>query len=185
MSRTLNVLLALCTLQLLACGADKDEETGAADGTDGTDGAPQPALQPKSGDWDIVTSGWSDDNCNAEAAFTDLVTVTFSEIDAFSFSMTLYEANLTRVGNTITCTHAGDDVFACEDFFNDVAISGIDATVNVVGIPTVTLNSTTSAAGQGDLTVDCTGTDCDMLTGGNPFTGFPCTATNNWTATPQ
>lgn len=173
--------MALCTLPLLACGAEKDDDTGAADGEDGEPAA----LQPESGDWDVVTSGWSDDNCNAEAAFTDVVTVTFSDVTESSFSLTLYEADLVRVGNTVSCTHGGDGVFACEDFLNDVAISGIDATVNIVGIPTVTLNSETNAAGQGDLTVDCSGPDCGMLTGGNPFTGFPCTATNNWTATPQ
>ena len=168
-------------MSLLACGSDKGGDTGAEDAGEGETAA----LQPESGDWDVVTSGWSDDNCNAEAALTDVVTVTFSDVGDSSFAMTLYEAGLTRIGNTTTCTHSGDDVFACEDFFHDVAIDGIDATVNMVGIPAVTINSETDAAGQGDLTLDCTGTDCGMLEGGNPFTSFPCTVTNSWTATPQ
>lgn len=181
MSKLLKILMAMSILQVTGCGNDKLDETGEVS----TDGQDTEALQPQSGDWTVVTNGWSNDNCNAEEALTDVVLVTFSDVSESSFSLTLYEEGDIRIGNTTTCTHAGNDVFACEDFFNDVPIQGMDATVNMVGIPTITLNSETDAAGQGDLTIDCTGSDCGMLTGGMPFTGFPCTATNNWTAIPE
>jgi hypothetical protein len=180
MSRLLKVMMALGAMQVAACGSDKAGETGAVD----EDSEESTSLKPQSGDWTVMTSGWNDDNCNAEEALTDIVTVTFSDIGESSFSLTLYEEGDIRVGNTTTCTHGGDNVFACDDFFHDVAIDGMDATINMVGIPTVTVNSETSTSGQGDLTLDCTGADCGFLTGGMPFTGFPCTATNNWTAVP-
>jgi hypothetical protein len=169
--------MTLCLVHLAGCEAEVAEETD-------TDVEEVPALQPQSGDWNVVTSGWSNDKCNAETALTDVESVTFSDVVDSSFTITLYEAGDIRIGSSATCTHSGDGVFPCEDFFNDVPIDGLDATVNMVGIPTVTLSSETEAAGQGDLTLDCTGTDCGMLTGGMPFTGFPCTATNNWTAVP-
>ena len=174
MLRVLKVLTAVGVVSLTACDTDTKDEVGDTDA--------QVSLQPETGDWTVVTSGWNNDNCNAEEAFTDVVTVTFSNVDETSFTVTLFEEGDVRIGSSFTCTRTEDDVFACEDFLNDVEIQGMNATVNIVGVPTVTLNSETDAAGQGDLNVDCTGSDCSQITGGNPFTGFPCTTTNNWTA---
>ena len=181
MSRLLNVILPLCATHIIACG---DKEGVDTEGED-TALHESNALLPQSGDWSILTSGWNNDNCNADEALTGVALVSFAAVDESSFIMTLFEEGEIRIGNSVTCTHAGDDVFACEDLFHDVPIAGMDATVNMVGIPTVTLNSENSAAGQGDLTIDCTGADCSMLVGGMPFTEFPCTTTNNWTAAPE
>jgi hypothetical protein len=170
--------MILWVVFLAACGTDTVEEVD-------TDAQEVDTIQPQSGDWTVVTSGWSNDNCNATEALTDVVSVTFSDVVTPSFMLTLYEEGDIRLGNRFKCTHTEDDVFACDDFFNDVPIEGIDATVNMGGIPTVTLNSETDAAGRGDLTIDCTGTDCGLLTGGMPFSAFPCTTTNNWTAVPE
>jgi len=174
MFRALKVLMAAGVMSLTACDTDTKDEV------DDTDA--QVSLQPEAGDWTVVTEGWNNDNCNAEEAFTDVVMITFSNVDESSFAVTLFEDGDVRVGNSFTCSHTEDDVFACEDFLNDVEIQGMDATVSIVGIPTVTLNSETDMAGQADATIDCTGAACSQLTGGMPFTGFPCTATYNWTA---
>jgi hypothetical protein len=181
MSRILNVILPLCATYIIAC----DDKEGVDTEGDDTALHESDASLPQSGDWSVLTSGWSNDNCNAEEALTGVALVSFAAVDESSFIMTLFETGEIRIGNSVTCTHTGDDVFACEDLFHDVPIDGMDATVNMVGMPIVTLNSETSAAGQGDLTIDCTGADCSMLAGGMPFTEFPCTTTNNWTAAPE
>ena len=76
MSRLLNVLMALGALHVAEGGADKSDETGEVD----ADGQEATALQPQAGDWAVLTTGWKDDNCNAAEAFTDLVSVTFSDV---------------------------------------------------------------------------------------------------------
>jgi hypothetical protein len=170
-------------MAITACDGEGAEDTDTDTDTEEST-ALQPHLLPQSGDWTVLTSGWSNDDCNADEALTDITAVTFSDVMESSFTLTMYEGDI-RLGNSVTCTHTGEDTFACDDFIHEVPIDGIDATVNMVGIPSIVLNSETDAAGQGDLSVDCTGTDCAMIAGGMPFTAFPCTTTNNWTAGPE
>jgi hypothetical protein len=175
MSRIVWLAVGLCGLSVGGCGSTSEDEP---------EDDVVVAVQPQAGDWDIVTTGWTDDDCNAAEALTSPDSVTFSDVSESSFSMTLYEGDL-RIGDRVTCTHAGDDVYECEEFYHSLPFDGMDATVVMVGQPTVTLSSETAASGVGLLSVDCEGTACGMIPMQTPLTGFPCATTTNWTALPQ
>lgn len=132
----------------------------------------------------ILTTGWSDDECNAAAVLTPITSITIADVAESSFTLTMYEGDL-RIGNSVSCVHTSDDVFDCEDFYHEIVpFSSLNATFIMDGIPTVTLSSETEAAGRGELTLDCAGTDCATARSQTGLSGFPCSTTINWTAVP-
>ena len=180
MNRLPLFFITLSSFSLVACGADTEETTTTTEETT----VVEQAIQPQSGEWTIVTTGWVDDECNAAKVLSDLTSVTFADVSETSFSLTLFEEDV-RLGDAFTCTHAGGDLFDCTDFYNElVPFPSFDATITVVGIPSVTLTSETDAAGRGEMTVDCTGEDCSTALPMTGLTSFPCETTNLWTAVP-
>jgi hypothetical protein len=186
------LILAFSGLKLVACDSSDDEDKGTEDTADdaggddagGDDAGDASAVQPQSGDWMILTTGWSDDQCNAAAVLSSITSVTFSDVTESTFTLTMYEGDV-RIGNSVSCSHTGDDVFGCDAFYHEIVpFSNLDATFIMDGIPTVTLSSETEAAGKGELTLDCTGTDCSTALSQTGLTSFPCSTTNNWTAVP-
>ena len=186
MNRLPLFFITLSSLSLVACGT-ATEETTTTTTTKTTEETTvvEQVIQPQSGEWTIVTTGWVDDECNAAKMLSDLTSVTFADVSETSFSITLFDGDV-RIGDALTCTHAGGDLFDCTDFYNEIVpIRSLDATITTVGIPSVTLTSETDAAGRGELTLDCIGEDCNTALSMTGFTSFPCETTNLWTAVPE
>ena len=163
-------LTILTCVSLLGCGDDKDtaEEISVS--------------LPKAGDWTVLTTGYTNDSCNAEGFLTPFDTVTVADVTESSFSITYYLENV-RIGETsASCTHIADNEFDCTDVDHSTPFSD-NATINMVASGTISVGSDTSISGVGNLVLDCTGMDCGQLAGMTNTGSLPCDTTLNWTAT--
>jgi len=169
----------LSCIGLVGCGGDSQGDTsgeGEGEGEGESD-----LVLPQAGDWAVVTTGYTNDDCNAEGFLIPHDTVTFSNVESSSFSITYYLEN-ERIGDgSSTCSHLSDDVFECEEVHHSTAFSA-SATVSMVAVGTVTMTSETSAAGVVDLVLECTGGGCSQVAGMTNTGSLPCDTTLNWTA---
>ena len=172
MFRVSSIALLSC-ICLAGCDADKG------------DTAEEEALVlPQAGDWTIVTTGYTNDDCNAEGFLVPPDLITFADVASDSFSITYFLEN-ERIGDgSSTCTHAGEGVFVCEDLYHSTPFSD-NATVSMVGVSSVTVTSETAATGAGDLVLECTGMGCGQVEGLTNTGSLPCDTTLNWTATAE
>ena len=154
----------LSFISLMACG-DKDG-----------------FILPQSGDWTIVTTGYTNDDCNAAGFLIPPDSITFADVDTSSFSITYYIENERIEDSRSTCSHTGDNIFECEDLIHSTPFSA-NATVSMVSTSAIiTMTSETSASGVGNLTLECTGSDCGQLSELTNTGSLPCDTTINWTA---
>jgi len=162
MSRLSIVVTILCSVGLWGCGAE-----GAK-------------VLPQSGDWSITSTGFSNDDCNASNFLIPFDEITVSDLEASSFAVTYYLENV-RIGeSSSTCSDVGDDNFDCTEIAHSTPFSDA-ATINMTAIGSLNMTSETSITGSGNLTLDCTGVDCNQLE--EMYTGsLPCDTTLNWTA---
>jgi len=171
-------IAALSCLSLIGCGADDDKDTAGDTDTAVEDHG----VQPQAGEWTVVTSGWANDDCNAEEGLEAPSSITFSDVDATSFSVTFYDQDV-RIGDgSSRCTYAGDDVYDCEELDHGFTYTDVDATISMTAVLAVTVTSETTASGNGELVLTCAGTGCDVVASGTNSGSFPCGTTLNWTA---
>ena len=163
----------LSSLGLVGCGSD---ETDTAEEV-------TPTL-PKSGDWTIVTTGYSNDDCNADGFLIPFDEISIADVDTSSFSITYYLENV-RIGeSSSSCSHVGDDIFDCSEIAHSTPFSS-NATMNMTAVGSVTMISETSISGAGNLVLDCTGADCPSVAAMTTTGSLPCDTTLNWTASAE
>jgi hypothetical protein len=174
MNHLSTTIVTISMLSLLGCGAeDKDDSVVENDG-----------VLPQAGDWNIITTGWANDDCNAAEGLTPATSITIANVDSSSFTLTFYENDF-RIGETSTCTFEGDEQYLCTGFTNSFSYTDADATISMSGDAVVTITSETAASGSGDLTMECTGADCSDVATWTTSGSFPCGTTMNWTAEAQ
>jgi hypothetical protein len=177
MSRHLFSTAVLAIVSLVACDSSDKDDTGE----DSISVDVEQGILPQSGEWPIVTTGWSADDCNAEEGLYPPTSILFAEVDATSF-MTTYYDEYGQVGNTTVCSFDTGDTYNCEGFTNGFTYPDMDATISLTGGGPLTLASETEASGSGNFTLDCTGSDCDTAAMWTNSGSFPCITTLNWTA---
>ena len=165
------------SIALLGClglaGCDQDKGDTAEE---------EALVLPQAGDWTIVTTGFTNDDCNAEGFLIPPDLITFADVGADSFSITYYLDN-ERIGDgSSSCTHAGENSFDCEDM-NHTTMFSDSATITMVGGGSVNVTSETEASGAGNLVLDCTGMGCGQVEAMTNTGSIPCDTTINWTAT--
>ena len=168
MTRFSLLFLSLSSTLVLGCGTEEDT-------------TPEHLL-PLAGEWSIATTGYANDDCNADGFLIAFDSITVADVDTSSFSITYYLEN-ERIGDSSSnCSHAGDDTFECDELAHSTPFSG-STTINMTAIGSVTVNSDNAISGTGDLVLNCTGPDCDQLAGMTKTGTLPCNTTLNWTAT--
>jgi hypothetical protein len=169
----------------VGCGSDSsDKDDTGTSGTSTTEEVDEESgggILPKAGEWPVLTTGWTTDDCNAEDNLTGPTSILFADVDETSF-MTTYFDEYGQLGNTTVCTHDADDLYNCSEFINGFTYTDIDATVSLTGTGTVTMTSEDSASGQGNFVMDCTGADCAFVARATNSGSLPCVTTFNWTA---
>ena len=168
----------LSCVSLVGCGKDTDGDT-AGEGEGQSD-----LVLPQAGDWTVLTTGFTDDDCGASDWLLPQDSATFSDVDGSSFSMTLYYQN-ERIGEgSVRCSHTSDNSYTCEDMYHSTPWSGT-TTVSMVAKGTVNMISETSVSAAGELVIDCSGNDCNQVASTTATGSFPCNTTLNWTAAPN
>ena len=168
-SFTLSLLLSTF---VLGCGSKDDEDTDLD----------EVLLMPQAGEWSIVTTGYTNDDCNADGFLIPFDSITVADVGTTSFSITYYLEN-ERIGDSSTnCSHTSEETFDCEELAHSTPWSAT-TTINMTAIGSVNLTSETSISGAGNLVLDCTGNDCDQLKSMTATGNLPCETTLNWTAT--
>lgn len=138
-------------------------------------------VLPQLGDWTISSTGYTNDDCNAEGFLLPFDQITISDLETSSFSITYYLENV-RIGDSNSiCTHVADDSFDCSQVDHSTPFSE-STTINMTAIGSVFVTSETSMTGAGDLVLDCTGLDCNQLEEMTTTGALPCGTTLNWTA---
>ena len=165
------IVTVVSGLSLVACGASGEEDSADVDS----------GIQPQAGEWTIMTTGWTNDDCNSSENLTVPTSITFADVDSTSFRTTFFE-NGVQVGSNSICSHDGDDVYSCEDFTNGFSYTDVDATISMVGVGSITLTSETEASGGADFVMECEGEDCNVIASYTNSGIFPCDTTLNWTA---
>jgi len=169
-------------LTVWGCGSsDKDDTAGGADGTTEATTETTGGILPQAGDWAIVTSGWANDDCNAENNLLTPTSIRFADVESTSFRNTYFDSQ-GQVGNTILCSHESGDSYLCEGFTNGFSYTDVDASISVTGVGVVLMTSETTASGSGDFVLECSGSDCGQVAGITNSGMFPCGTTLNWTA---
>ena len=159
-------------MSLLGCDSSGGSDSAAEE---------EEGLQPQAGDWTINTTGWSNDDCNAEENLTVPTSITFADVDSSSFRVTYFEDGV-QVGSNTICSYEGDDVYSCDNFTNGFSYTDVDATISMVGTGTITLSSETAASGTADFVLECEGADCSLIATNTTSGVFPCGTTFSWTA---
>lgn len=174
MNRILFFIVSLGCLTLAGCvGASGEGETAEED----------IGIQPQSGDWTILTTGWTNDDCNADENLTDSTSITFSDVDSSSFQVTYFENGVQVGSGNNLCSHEGDDIYSCEEFTNGFSYTDVDASISMASVSAlITLSSETTASGSADLVMECEGADCSLIASYTTSGVFPCDTTYNWTA---
>ena len=162
---------ALSCLSLLGCGSAGESDSAVE----------EEGIQPQAGDWTIITTGWSNDDCNAEENLTSPTSITFADVDSSSFRITYFEEGA-QVGSNSTCAYEGEDVYSCEDYTNGFSYTDVDASISMAGVGSFTLSSETTASGTADFVVECEGADCSLIATNTTSGVFPCGTTFSWTA---
>ncbi len=183
MSRFPLSVAVLSSFLFVGCwtGDKIDGDTSDDEGTDTEDAG----IQPQGGNWDIITSGWTNDDCNATEGLQAPSSLTIADVSASSFSVTIYDGDI-RIGDgSTTCTSVGDDIYECDEIKHGFDYTDVDASISMSGPISITLSSETAAAGKGDLVLECAGSDCDEVAGYTNSGSFPCGTTLNWTAEAQ
>ena len=163
-------MMALGCAALIGCGDKSSEETD------------EDLILPQAGNWTIVTTGYTNDDCNAAGFLIPPDSIAFADVDTSSFSITYYENN-SRIGEgSSTCAHSSESIYDCEDIIHSTPFSST-ATVSMIGVSSVTMTSETTATGVGDLVLECTGSDCNQVAAMTNTGSLPCDTTLNWTAT--
>jgi len=160
-------------LGFVGCESDGKGETGTAVEDEG--------IQPQAGDWTINTTGWSNDDCNAEQNLTVPTSIAFSDVESSSFRVTFFEDGV-QVGSNSICSHEGNDIYSCEEFTNGFSYTDVDASISMAGLGTITLASETTASGSADFEMECEGADCSQIATYTNSGAFPCSTTLSWTA---
>jgi hypothetical protein len=171
MSHFPSLFTVLSCLSLVACGAgEKDEDSDSS--------VEFEALQPQVGDWTVVAAGWTDDDCNATNNLTTPTSLTVANVEASTFSMTVYDGE-TRIGEgNSTCTHDENDVYTCEEMTNSFSYTDI----NMAGVFTASVNSETTMSISGTMVLECTGSDCNFVEDATNTGSLPCNTTLNISA---
>ena len=164
-----------CILSVVGCGESVDSPN--------PNPVPQDTgIQPQVGDWPVITTGWTDDECNAAEGLSVPTSVTISNADSSSFSITFFDGD-TRIGDgSLRCTYDRNDVYNCTNFTNSFSYPFTDALISIVGPGSVTVTSETAASGKGQFVLECEGSDCDQIATQSNSGRFPCNTTLNWTA---
>ena len=171
MSRLQINLTMISCLTLFGCNSNKDS------------GMDEEYTLPQSGQWTVVTSGWTNDDCNAENNLTGISSIVIADVGESNFSLTFYDGSM-RIGeNSSTCTYTSDDVYDCEDFDHTISYNDIDATINMIGVSfSLEMTSETTTTGIGDLVLSCSGADCGFVAASTTTGELPCGTTINFTA---
>ena len=164
-------------ISLVGCDSSDKEDTGE----DSISIDVEQGILPQYGEWPIVTTGWSTDDCNGEESLIPPTSILFAEVDSTSF-MTTYFDDSGQVGSTMVCSYDADDTYSCEGFVNGFSYTGIDATISLTGSGPLSLASETEASGSGNFTMECEGADCSQVATYTNSGSFPCITTLNWTA---
>ena len=169
MSRfSLLVVLSSC-LSLIGC---VDEMSGSDAGI---------PIQPQSGEWYVMTTGWNNDDCNADEGLTPPTSIVFEDVEETSFFVTFFE-NDEQIGSRSTCHHDIDDFYICDGFTNGFAYIDAGGSVSMSAVATIKMTSETTASGSGDFVLECSGADCAQAALETNTGAFPCGTTLNWTA---
>ena len=164
-----------CILSVVGCGE-------SVESPDPTPVPQDTGIQPQVGDWPVITTGWTDDECNGEEGLAVPTSVTFSNADSNSFSITFFNGDV-RVGeSSLRCTYESNDKYTCSNFTNSFSYPGFDGLISIVGPGSVTVTSETTASGKGQFVLECEGSDCDQIATQSNSGRFPCNTTLNWTA---
>lgn len=159
---------AVSIASLVGCGAASEEDS-------------DPPVQPQSGEWEVITSGFTEDNCNAEEGLIPPSSMTVSDVMTDSFEVTMYDGD-TRIGEgSSTCIHDAEDVYNCEELTNSFSYTGMDANMTVSGEFDITLTSEYEMSSQAVLTLECSGSDCPQIAVQTNSGSIPCDSTLNLT----
>ena len=171
--RNLTLLFTTVSIaSLVSCGAASEEDSSEV----------YTPVQPQAGEWTVITSGWTDDDCNAEDGLNPPSSITVSDVMSDTFGVTLYDGDI-RIGDgSSTCVHDVDDVYNCEELTNSFSYTGMDANVTVSGGFDVTLTSENEMSAKGTLTLECSGSECPQIAIQTNSGSLPCETTMNLTA---
>ncbi len=174
MNRVPFLVVALSCWTLAGCGSDTAKDTATATG--------DAAIQPQEGNWPMVTATWVNDGCNAEEGLQPPSSVSFSNVDATSFSLNLYDTKGVQIGDgNSTCESVGGNTYDCVGFTQTLAYTK-NGIIHMTGVDTITLASETEASGNAQLISECLGTDCPFMALETNTGSFPCETGLSWTA---
>jgi hypothetical protein len=163
---------AISVAGLVGCGAASEDDSSVLQDS---------PVQPESGEWEVVTSGWTDDDCNAAEGLNPPSSMTVSDVMPDSFEVTLYDGD-TRIGEgSSTCIHDADDVYNCEELINSFSYPGMNVNMTVSGGIDATLTSEYEMSVKSVLTLECTGSDCPQVAMQTNSGSIPCDSTINLT----
>ena len=130
----------------------------------------------------MVTTGWANGECNAEASLLPPCSLCISDVTSPPFRVTYFDDN-GQVGTTTACSHTSDDAFGCKGFKNGLSFTDVDDAIEVTSNDaTSTVPSETSVSGSGSFVFACTGADCGVAAQ-QPNSGtVPRNTTLNYTA---
>ena len=161
----------LCCTTLVACGTDTKGDTAEVNDL----------VQPQGGNWNILTTGWTNDDCNATEYLNTPDILTISDVNSPSFGVTFYVEEVRIADGSSTCTHSSDDTYSCEEFVHTEDWEN-GATTTMTGLFSVNVLSETTVSGSGDLVMNCTGLACTEMATYTNSGSYPCVATINFTA---
>ena len=164
-------VVVLTCLSLVGCGPE--EEVDPVEEDEG--------IQPQAGDWTLVATGWTNDDCNAEENLTGPTSIVVADVEDSSFRVTYFEDGV-QVGSNTVCTYDGDDIYDCDDYTNGFSYDDVDASISMTAVGTITVPSETTASGVGDFVLECEGDDCNVVAAQTTSGVFPCSTTFNWSA---
>jgi len=170
MNRRLTPLALLFSLATFGCAPGGDS------------GPEDERIQAVSGEWTIVASGWSDDDCNATEGLAVPTSLTMADVEDSSFSITYYDGDVRLGQGALACSHVGADVYDCEDYLDGFDWVGLDASISITGTASITLTSETTATAVGVFSMECDGTDCGTVAAQTNSGEIPCDSIMNFSA---
>jgi hypothetical protein len=161
---------------LISCGGGEDPKDDTAGGDDT---APEvETITPTEGNYSVYNSSFSEDNCDAAANLTEPTDFDVTDVAEGSFMYRLLDGPL-LLGMS-QCAEGETNAYTCDTLNTGFDIS-VNATMSIAADGLINLIGTGSFEGAAVLTVDCTGSGCDLAALNTPK-GFPCTTTWNYEA---
>jgi hypothetical protein len=100
-----------------------------------------------------------------------------------SFVLSVFSEGEEMTDGPVDCTVQEDESFVCTEFTSGWDLPGIDASVGLAGVITLSFSTDTDVEATADMIMTCTGNDCDVAGESAGISENPCSTTYTWNAT--